>query len=81
MKQLKVEFKPQGLTMETDREQFALALKTWRLRQNMTQKEVADKWKCSRFTIMRCEKAKPISWTQAYKIFAHLAQELKEENV
>lgn len=81
MKQLKVEFKPAGLTMETDRNQFALALKTWRLRQGLTQKEVGERWGTSRYTIMRCEMAKPISWTQAYRIFAKLAQELKDEEL
>lgn len=78
-KKIKVEFKPQGITMEADREQFALALKTWRLRQGMTQQEVAERWGTSRYTVMKCEQAKPVSWTQAYRIFAKLAKELKDE--
>lgn len=79
MKKINVEFKPAGITMETDRTQFALALKTWRLRAGLTQKEVAEKWGTSRYTILKCEGAKPVSWTQAYRIFACLAKELKEE--
>lgn len=81
MKQIKVEFKPKGLTMDADRNQFALALKTWRLRSGLTQQEVAEKWETSRYTIMKCENAKPVSWTQAYRIFANLARELKEEQL
>lgn len=79
MKKIQVEFKPQGITMETDREQFALALKTWRLRQGLTQTEVGERWNVSRYTIIRCELAKPISWTMAYRVFACLAKELKDE--
>lgn len=79
MKKIKVEFKPQGLTMDADRQQFALALKTWRLRAGLTQKQVGERWGCSRYTIMNCETAKPVSWTQAYRVFAALAKELKDE--
>lgn len=80
MKKIKVEFKPVGLTMDADRNQFALALKTWRLRAGKSQQEVAEAWGTSRYTIMKCENAKPVSWPQAYKIFANLAKALKEED-
>lgn len=79
MDKINVEMKRNGLTMETDREEFAMALKTWRLRSGRSQDEVAQAWNCSRYTILRAEKAKPISWTMAYRLFAHLARELKEE--
>ena len=79
MKQIKVEMKQQGLSMEVDKNEFALALKTWRLRQGLTQKEVATKWGCSRFTIMRAENAKQVTWEMAYRLFAKLAAELKKE--
>lgn len=79
MKKIQVEFKPDGITMDTDREQFALALKTWRLRAGLTQNQVADRWGTSRYTIIKCENAKPVSWPQAYRIFAQLAKELKNE--
>lgn len=71
----------QGLRMETDREEFAMALKTWRLRTGKTQDEVAKEWKCSRYTILRAERAKAISWTMAYRLFAHLAAELRKETL
>jgi len=79
MKQIVAEMKPQGVTMDVDRQQFALALKTWRLRANLTQREVGEMWNTSRYTIMKVEKAKPISWEQAYKIFAKLSEELRKE--
>ena len=53
MEQIKVEFRPRGIDMEVDKKQFALALKTWRLRHNLTQKEVGQRWGTSRWTIIR----------------------------
>lgn len=79
MKQIVAEMKPQGVTMDVDRQQFALALKTWRLRANLTQREVGEMWNTSRYTIMKAEKAKSISWEQAYKLFARLSEELRKE--
>lgn len=80
MKQIKVEAKRQGLEMEINRQDFAMALKTWRLRQGLTQKQVGDMWDCSRFTIIRAENAQPVSWEHAYKLFAKLAKELEKED-
>lgn len=79
MEQIKVEMKPAGLEMEMDKQQFALALKTWRLRQGLTQRQVGEKWGCSRFTIIRAESAKNVTWEMAYKLFAKLAGELRKE--
>lgn len=79
MKKIQVKMEQKGLTMEADREQVAMALKTWRLRQGLTQQQVADMWGMSRFTIMRVENAKNITWMMAYKIFAKLSNELKKE--
>lgn len=79
MRKIQVKMEQKGLTMEADREQVAMALKTWRLRQGLTQKQVADMWGMSRFTIMRVEKAKNISWMVAYRVFAKLSNELKKE--
>lgn len=76
---LKLEMKPIGIKMESDVNEFALALHTWRLRQGLTQKQVGDKWGVSRYTIMRAEAATKLTWQMAYKLFAKLAQELKEE--
>lgn len=79
MKQIKVEMKQQGLSMEVDKNEFALALKTWRLRQGLLQREVADRWGVSRFTIIKAENAKTVTWEMAYKLFAKLAAELRKE--
>lgn len=79
MDQIKVEMKPQGLQMECDKNEFALALKTWRLRQGLTQKEAGQKFGCSRYTIMRAENAKNVTWEMAYRLFAKLAYELRKE--
>lgn len=79
MKKIEVKMEPNGLEMDIDKEAFGLALKTWRLRQGMTQREVGERWGCSRWTIMRAEQARDITWEMAYRMFARLAQELKKE--
>lgn len=81
MKTIKVEMKQNGLSMDVDKTQFAMALKTWRLRSGLTQKQVGDKWGCSRFTIMRAESAKNVTWEIAYKLFARLSEELRKEGL
>lgn len=79
MKKIEAKMERQNLTMRTDVEQFALALKTWRLRQGKTQKEVAEMFGLSRFTIIRLEQARPTSWETAYRAFAKLSQQLETE--
>lgn len=79
MKKITAKMERQGIQMETDRETFALALKTWRLRAGKTQRQVAEEWGVSRFTIIKAETAKPIAWETAYRIFAQLSKALEEE--
>lgn len=79
MKQIKVSMKAKGLTMECDRQEFALALKTWRLRAALTQSAVARRWGVSRFTIMRAEAGRSITWEMAYRLFNQLSHELENE--
>lgn len=79
MERINVEMKPQGLTMDVDKNEFALALKTWRLRQGLTQREVGERFGCSRYTVMRAENAKEVTWEMAYRLFAKLANELRKE--
>lgn len=76
---IKVEFVPRGLTMDVDRQAFALALKTYRYRNNLTQRALAERWDCSRWTILRAESGKAISWQVAYRMFARLAEDLRKE--
>lgn len=81
MEKIVVKMKPKGLEMDVNKEEFALALKTWRLRQGLTQNQVGQRWGCSRYTIMRAEKAKNLTWEMAYKMFAKLSRELTQENL
>lgn len=79
MDQIKVEMKPNGLEMDVDKNEFALALKTWRLRSGLTQREVGQRFGVSRYTIMKAENAKNVTWEMAYRLFAKLAVELRKE--
>lgn len=74
-----VNMKVGDLKMEADKNEVALALKTWRLRAGLTQKEVASRWGMSRYTIMRAEAGRNITWEMAYRIFAKLSGELQKE--
>ena len=71
--------KPAGLKMEVDKQEFALALKTWRLRHGYLQREVAQMFGVSRYTIMKAENAQDITWMMAYRLFAKLSKYLEEE--
>lgn len=79
MEKIVVKMKPAGLEMDIDKEAFSLALKTWRLRGQMTQVQAGEKLGCSRYTIMRAESGKNITWEQAYRLFARLSEELRKE--
>ena len=74
-----VNMKIGDLKMEADKNEVALALKTWRLRQGLTQKRLGERWGMSRYTIMRAESASNITWEMAYRIFAKLSSELQKE--
>lgn len=79
MEQIKVAMKAKGLRMECDRNEFALALKTWRLRSAMTQNEAGKVFGVSRYTIMRAESGKQLTWEMAYRLFARLSEQLTKE--
>jgi len=74
---MKIERK--GNTLEIDREEVGLELVKWRLRQGLTQQELAQQWGMSRYTIIRAEKGKNVSWQFAYAIWSKLSQELRKE--
>lgn len=67
------------ISMDVNRAEFALALKTWRLRQGLTQKQVAERWNTNRWAVMNCENCKDVKWETAYRMFAMLAKELRKE--
>lgn len=79
MDKIEVTMTPNGLEMDVDKNEFALALKTWRLRAGLTQAQAGERFGCSRYTIMRAENAKNVTWEMAYRLFAKLAQELRKE--
>lgn len=71
--------KQDGLKMDTSREDFAIALKTWRLREGLTQRQVSDRWGISRYTIIRAEKGRDVTWEMAYRLFVKLSHELRQD--
>lgn len=79
MEKITLEMTRDGAKLAADKEQFALALKTWRLRHGYTQKEAGEKIGVSRFTIMRAEACKDVTWETLYRIFAYMSQALREE--
>lgn len=79
MEKITVEMRPHGLELDVNKQEFALALKTWRLRNGLTQKEAGERIGCSRYTIIRAERAKNVTWEMAYRLFAKLAVELRKE--
>lgn len=76
---IEVKFVQNGLSMDVDRESVALAIKTYRLRNNLTQEALARRWGVSRWTIWRAEQGTAISWQVAYRMFARLSEALREE--
>lgn len=72
-------FRQEGRELVVDRDRVAMEVKKYRLRQQLTQKELGAQWGVSRYVIIRAETSKTITWESAYKIFAKLADALKEE--
>lgn len=68
-----------SLSVDINRAELALELRTYRLRQGLTQEALGERWGTSRYTIIRAEGAKPISWQQAYRIYNNLARDLRNE--
>lgn len=79
MKKIEVKMERNDLTMEADVKDFAMALKTWRLRQGLTQKEVGDRFGLSRWTIIKLEAGQHVTWETAYRAFAKLSAALEKE--
>lgn len=68
-----------GLTLTADRADVSIAIKTYRLRQDLTQEQLAEQWGISRYTIMRLEAARPVSWEMTYRVWAKLSDALTNE--
>lgn len=67
------------LRVDVDRNEFALTLKTWRLRAGLTQVQAAELLGTNRYAIIKAETAKPISWELAYRLFNLLTKQLAKE--
>lgn len=65
--------------MDANAEELAMSLKTYRLRTGSTQEQLAQMWGCSRYTIMRLETCKRVSWEMTYKVYNNLMQALTKE--
>ena len=79
MDTIEVKIERKGLEMDINREDFAVQMMTWRLRTGRTQKEAAQLFGSSRYTSLDIEKAKPISWRMASRVFARFAEQLRKE--
>lgn len=81
MEEMTITMKPVGTEMATDMQGLALALKTYRIRQGLTQQQLGERWGMSRYTLMAVEKARQVSWVMTYRIFNRLSEELRREKV
>lgn len=79
MKKIEVKMERQDLTMQADVNDFAMALKTWRLRQGLTQTQVGAMFGLSRWTIIKLEAGQHVTWETAYRAFAKLSAALEKE--
>lgn len=70
-----------GIEVDIDRTSFALALRTWRIRHNLTQQESAQRWGVSRYTIIKAEAGKYVSWEMAYRLFIALSRETVKDSL
>lgn len=79
MEQITPTIQRRGLTMETDAQELAVSLKTYRVRNGYTLPQLGKMWGTSRYTLMRIEAAKHVSWTTMYKIANQLIQAIQNE--
>jgi len=60
-------------------EELGQELRCWRLRQRLSQPEVAERWGVSRYSILRVEKGKYVGQDMLYLIGSRLTTALREE--
>lgn len=61
------------------RQEIGLELAKFRIRNGLTQAQLAERWGMSRYSIIRAEKGKTVSWRFTYAIASKLTQELRKE--
>ena len=81
VKKITLSMSAQGVNMQVNKEEMALAVKQYRLRQGLTQRQLAAEWGISRESIIRIEGAKQITWQLAYRAFAKLSDSLRKEGL
>lgn len=79
MEKIVLELKRDKERLTADKEQFAIAVKTWRLRNRYTQQKAGEMMGVSRYTIMRAEACKDLTWETIYRMFAYMSEALREE--
>lgn len=72
-------FVQKGRQLEFDMDEVAMEIKKYRLRHNLTQKALGERWGLSRYVIIRAETSKNVKWESAYRIFSYLTKALREE--
>ncbi len=65
--------------MPIDRDTMARELFEWRTRNGLLQREVAERFGVSRYTIMRAENCDYLAVPTAYLVMSKLTQELRKE--
>lgn len=63
-----------------EREKLGFELAKWRVRQGLSQRQLAERWGMSRYSILRAERGKSVGWQFTYAISAKLAAELRKES-
>lgn len=61
------------------RQEIGRELVKFRIRQGLTQAQLAERWGMSRYSIIRAEKGKTVSWRFTYAIASKLTHELRKE--
>lgn len=61
------------------RQEIGLEVAKFRIRNGLTQAQLAERWGMSRYSIIRAEKGKAVSWKFTYAIASRLTQELRKE--
>lgn len=54
-------------------------MRMWRVRNGYNQREAGELMGVSRYTVIRIENGQKVGWVAAYKCFAVLAAQLREE--
>lgn len=78
-KKIRLTMEQHGPTYQVNQDEMALAVRTYRARNGLSQAALGNRWGLSRYTIMNVENSKKVHWITAYKIFASLAEDLKKE--